>query len=86
MAFLRSQNDRLDGKYQNIAADYKKHGEALNIRWDFAFYQMLLETNYLKFRRGDGSPGDVKPKQNNFAGLGATGNGVPGESFPDVSC
>ena len=85
MAFLRSQNDRLDAKYQNIAADYKKHGEALRIRWDFAFYQMLLETNYLKFRRGDGSPGDVKPKQNNFAGLGATGNGVPGESFADVS-
>lgn len=79
MAFLRGQNDRLDAKYSNIAADYKKHGEALRVRWDFAFYQMLLETNYLRFGH------DVKPKQNNFAGLGATGNGVPGESFPDVT-
>ncbi len=84
-AFLRSQNEQLDPKFANIAADYKRHGEATRVRWDFAFYQMLLETNYLKFRRGDGNPGDVKPKQNNFAGIGATGNGVPGESFPDVS-
>ena len=79
MAFLRANNDRLDSKYQNIAADYRKHGDALHVRWDFAFYQMLLETNYLRFGH------DVKPKQNNFAGLGATGGGVPGESFPDVS-
>ena len=84
-AFLRSQNEQLDAKFLNIAADYKRHGEANRIRWDYAFYQMLLETNYLKFRRGDGNPGDVKPKQNNFAGIGATGGGVPGESFPDVS-
>jgi hypothetical protein len=40
---------------------------------------MILETNSLAFT------GDVKPKQNNFAGLGATGGGVRGESFPDVS-
>ncbi len=79
MAFLRGENDRLDAKYSGIAADYKKHGEALRVRWDFAFYQMLLETNYLRFGH------DVKPKQNNFAGLGATGHGVPGESFPDVT-
>ena len=85
MAFLRSQNDHLDAKFQTIATDYKRHGETLRIRWDFAFYQMLLETNYLKFRRGDGSPGDVKSKQNNFAGIGATGNGAPGDSYPDVS-
>ena len=83
--FLRSQNEQLDPKFQNIAAEYKRHGDANRIRWDYAFYQMLLETNYLKFRRGDGNPGDVKPKQNNFAGIGATGGGVPGESFPDVS-
>lgn len=79
MAFLRSQHERLDAKYTNIAADYKKHGEAMRVRWDFAFYQMLLETNYLRFGN------DVKPKQNNFAGLGATGHGAPGESFPDVT-
>ncbi len=85
MAFMTGQNDKLDPKFQTIASDYKRHGDALKIRWDFAFYQMLLETNYLKFRRGDGNPGDVKPRQNNFAGIGATGGGVPGDSYPDVS-
>ena len=40
---------------------------------------MVLETNSLMFT------GDVRAKQNNFAGLGATGGGVPGESFADVS-
>ena len=85
MRFVLSQNDGLEPKFRTIATDYKKHGEALRIRWDFAFYQMVLETNYLKFRRGDGSPGDVKPRQNNFAGIGATGGGVPGDSFPDVT-
>ena len=85
MVFLTAQNDKLEPKFQTIAADYKRHGDALKIRWDFAFYQMLLETNYLKFRRGDGNPGDVKARQNNFAGIGATGGGVPGDSYPDVS-
>ncbi len=85
MAFLTAQNDKLEAKFQTIANEYKRHGDALKIRWDFAFYQMLLETNYLKFRRGDGTPGDVRARQNNFAGIGATGGGVPGDSYLDVS-
>jgi Mannosyl-glycoprotein endo-beta-N-acetylglucosaminidase len=85
MTFVTAQNDKLEPKFQGIATEYKRHGDTLKIRWDFAFYQMLLETNYLKFRRGDGNPGDVKPRQNNFAGIGATGGGVPGDSYPDVS-
>lgn len=84
-AFLMSRNDRLDAKYRTIAHEYKKHGEAHGVRWDMAFHQMVLETNALKFRRGDGTPGDVKPHQNNFAGIGATGGGVPGEKFLDVA-
>jgi hypothetical protein len=40
---------------------------------------MMLETGNLTFK------GDVQPTQNNFAGLGATGKHVPGESFPDVA-
>ncbi len=79
LAYLMNRNPALDPRYKSIAGDFKKHGEALRIRWDYAFYQMLLETNSLKFG------GDVKPRQNNFAGLGATGGGVRGESFPDVS-
>jgi hypothetical protein len=85
MVFLRERNPNLDPKFRNIAEDYRRHGEALRVRWDYAFFQMVLETNYLTFRRGDGSRADVDPGQNNFAGIGTTGGGVPGDSFPDVS-
>jgi hypothetical protein len=77
-AVLAERNTALDPRFVGIAGAYKKHGEALKIRWDYAFYQMLLETNSLKYT------GDVKPRQNNFAGLGATGGGVRGESFASV--
>lgn len=85
MAFLKAGNTRLDARYRDIAHWYERHGTAWHIRWDYAFFQMALETNFLSYRRGDGSPGDVRASQNNFAGLGATGGGVPGESFPDVA-
>lgn len=85
MAFLAANNARLEARYRDIARWYKRHGEALKVRWDYAFFQMALETNYLAFRRGDGRPGDVKPAQNNFAGIGATGGGVPGDAFPDIA-
>lgn len=84
MAFLKDRNDTLDPRYRDIAQYYKRYGEQWNVRWDYAFYQMLLETNYLKYRRGDGRRGDVHEKQNNFAGIGATGGGVAGERFPDI--
>jgi len=84
MAFLRTRNPAPAPKFEQIATHYREIGEALRIRWDYAFFQMLIETNYLKFRRGDGSPGDVNVSQNNFAGIGAIGNGVPGDRFPDV--
>ncbi|MDO9383348.1 MAG: glucosaminidase domain-containing protein [Hyphomicrobiaceae bacterium] len=79
MAYLKSNNPNIQDKFDGIATDYMRHGEALAIRWDYAFFQMLVETGYLKFT------GDVDVKQNNFAGLGATGKGAKGESFPDVS-
>lgn len=83
-AFTRARNPTPASKFDGLARHYREFGDALRIRWDYAYFQMLLETNYLKFRRGDGSPGDVSASQNNFAGLGATGNGVPGDRFPDV--
>lgn len=84
-AFLVARNPRVEPRFRFIAQHYKRHGEALRVRWDYAFFQMLLETNYLSFRRPDGSAADVSARQNNFAGLGATGGGVPGDSLPDVS-
>lgn len=79
MAFLQSRNSKLPDRYDGLATQYMRHGEELGIRWDYAFFQMLLETGNLTYT------GDVKPEQNNFAGLGATGGGARGETFPDVS-
>ena len=56
----------------------KEEADAENIKADVVFIQAMLETGYLKFG------GDVKISQFNFAGLGATGNGVAGNSFKDV--
>ncbi len=85
MAFLKMRNSNLDPRFRNIATFYKKHGDAWGVRWDYAFFQMAIETNFLTYRAPNGRMGDVDPKQNNFAGIGTTGGGVPGDSFPDVS-
>lgn len=85
MDFLRSRNPDLAPQFSKIAHWYAKHGETWRVRWDYAFYQMALETNFLTYRRPNGKWGDVDPKQNNFAGLGTTGGGVPGDSYADVS-
>jgi hypothetical protein len=82
---LQERTRDLDPRFRDIARYYKQHGESLRIRWDYAFFQMLLETNYLSYKTGSGRWGDVDPRQNNFAGIGTTGGGVPGDSFPDVS-
>ncbi|MDZ4843479.1 MAG: glucosaminidase domain-containing protein [Hyphomicrobium aestuarii] len=79
ITYLKDRNAKLDPRFDGIATEYMRHGEDLQLRWDVAFFQMLLETGNLTFT------GDVKPRQNNFAGLGATGNGEPGESFKDVT-
>lgn len=85
MAFVKDRNPRLSPELQKIAVEYMRHGEALGLRWDYAFFQMVIETGYLTFERAKGRRGDVRPNQNNFAGLGATGGGASGENFPDVS-
>ncbi|WP_082072855.1 glucosaminidase domain-containing protein [Hyphomicrobium sp. 99] len=84
MAFLGERNPNIDPRFREIAHWYKYYGEGWRVRWDYAFFQMAIETNYLKFRREDGKRGDVWETQNNFAGIGATGGGVRGEQFPSV--
>lgn len=83
-AFLRGRNDSLDPRFKDIARWYEHWGKAWRVRWDYAFFQMAVETNFLTYRRGDGRMGDVDPKQNNFAGIGTTGGGVPGDRYPDA--
>lgn len=85
MAFLKRRNATLSPRFSKIASFYKTHGERWGVRWDYAFFQMAIETNFLTYRAPNGRMGDVDPKQNNFAGIGTTGGGVPGDSFPDVS-
>ena len=48
------------------------------VNHDVAFVQMCHETNFLRFG------GDVSATQNNFCGLGATGNSYIGYCFPDM--
>lgn len=78
MSFLKSRNTRMHPRYEQLAVYYMRHGEDLGIRWDIAFFQMLVETANLAYT------GDVDASQNNFAGLGATGGGVKGEIFSDL--
>src|SRR5690349_9723516 len=58
MGFLRSRNENLDPRLEKIAVEYMRRGEELGLRWDYAFFQMVLETGYLNFRRNGGKPGD----------------------------
>ena len=79
-------------RFDHIASLYQRIGQCVArppakcvaVRWDYAFFQMLIETNYLTFRRPDGVPAGVPARDNNFAGLGATISGRPGERFDDV--
>jgi hypothetical protein len=82
----------IEPRFANIASLYQSIGVCVSrapekcvaVRWDYAFFQMLIETNYLTFRRPDGVPAGVPASDNNFAGLGATVSGRPGERFDDV--
>jgi hypothetical protein len=47
MAFLKQRNPELDERYDGIATEYMRHGERLGLRWDYAFYQMVVETGAL---------------------------------------
>ena len=63
----------------DLAVLYLSQGKKYNIRGDIAYAQALHETNFFRFT------GDVKAEQNNFAGIGATGGGARGASFPNES-
>ena len=55
-----------------------EEAEAEGVRADVVFCQAMLETGWLEYG------GDVSAQQYNFAGIGATGGGIAGASFPDV--
>jgi len=89
----RSPPRAIDPRFNQIATLYRQIGQCVArppehcvaVRWDYAFFQMLIETNYLTFHRPDGAPAGVPASDNNFAGVGATVPGKPGEHFKDVA-
>lgn len=100
VALMRLVDDRnakihrqIDPRFTNLAALYQRIGscvarapeKCVAVRWDYAFFQMLIETNYLTFRRPNGVPASVVPLDNNFAGVGAAIPGKPGERFKDTA-
>ncbi len=63
---------------ENFFTILKEEADAEGVKAEVLFAQVMLETGGLRFG------GDVQAWQCNFGGLGATGNGVSGEVFPDV--
>jgi hypothetical protein len=77
--FFLETNPQADiSEVSGIAQLYIEEAAVEGVNHDVAFCQMCIETNYLRFG------GDVRRRQNNFGGIGATGNGVPGDSFDSV--
>lgn len=57
---------------------YYEEAIAEGVRPEVAFVQTMKETGWLQYG------GDARIEQYNFAGLGTTGGGVAGNSYPDV--
>jgi len=77
LTFINKRNPmpKLNCSVEEIVHYYYQEASAEGIRPDVALCQALKETGFFAYG------GDVSPKQNNFCGLGATGNHNPGYSF-----
>jgi hypothetical protein len=77
VAFFLSENKAANKNYiEELVHYYITESEIEGINYEIAFAQMCLETGFLRFG------GLVSAEMNNFCGLGSTGPGVPGASFP----
>lgn len=63
---------------ETFAQIYYEEALQEGVRPEVAFAQTMKETGWLQYG------GDASVSQYNFAGLGTTGGGVPGNSYPDV--
>ena len=78
VTYFRSKapsGEKFSVSVEQLANLYITYGRRFGIRADMAWAQMVHETGFGRYG------GDVKPEQNNFAGIGATGSGVAGNSF-----
>lgn len=74
-AYLLSVNPNAGVYATDIPRLFLEEGAIEGVRGDIAFAQSCHETGNFKFT------GDVVPAQNNFAGIGTTGDGVKGAYF-----
>lgn len=75
----RNANPKLNAPLEDVVQAYYDEAGREGIRPDVALCQALKETGYFAYG------GDVSPEQNNFCGLGATGNGPPEPVLPRLS-
>ena len=77
VAFINRRNPmpKLNCSVKDIVRYYYEEASLEGVRPDVALCQALKETGFFAYG------GDVSPQQNNFCGLGATGNHEPGYSF-----
>jgi N-acetylmuramoyl-L-alanine amidase len=73
--FLRNNNESAIVQFPDLPKLYREEATIEGVNYDIAFCQMCLETAFLRFG------GDLKPEQNNFAGLGTIGGGAEVASF-----
>ena len=75
-AYLKEKNPSVEKSVLDMLPFYLSEGEAEGVRGDIAFAQSCLETGNFTF-----SGSAVTLGQNNFCGMGVTGNGMKGSSF-----
>lgn len=77
VAFIRKRNTqpKINCTLEEMVGYYYQEAGTEGVRPDVALCQALKETGFFAYG------GDVSPQQNNFCGLGATGNHEPGHSF-----
>jgi hypothetical protein len=63
-----------------LAADYALAGQQTGVRADLAFAQSVVETGFFSFPAG----GQLTPRDNNFAGIGACDSCAHGWKFPNA--
>lgn len=73
--FLRSKNESGSVQFPDIPSLYIEEARIEGVNHDIAFCQMCLETDFLRFS------GNIKPQQNNFAGLGTVEGGSETATF-----
>lgn len=71
----RNPNPKLNCSVEELVRFYYEEAQIEEVRADLALCQAIKETGCFSYG------GDVVPEQNNYCGLGTTGNGVKGNYF-----